>query len=638
MQSRRTFLKAAGICFGSFWLSGCDQGGINTQSVQKLPNILWLTCEDLSPWIGCYGDANATTPNIDALAKKGTRYTNAYASAPVCAPARSCLITGVYATSLGTQHLRSSIKIPEHIRCFTEHLRNAGYYCTNNVKKDYNFQDVNAWDESSTQAHWRNRPNGKPFFSVFNFMITHQSRLNGSDAEWEAKYGSQLEASKRHDPSVMKIPPYYPDTIEIRKMWARYYDLATLMDQQVGQFLDQLKEDGLEEDTIIFWYSDHGSGIPRHKRDLRDSGLKVPLVIHVPDKYKYMAPIAAGQAADQLVSFVDFAPTVLSLAGVKIPDYMQGSAFLGDQEGRPRQFVYAHASRVDEAYDMARCVRDKRYKYIRNFLPHLPWVQPSAYPDNAEILRELRRALDTDEMNKIQSAMFEPRAAEELYDTQDDPYEIINLIESSQHQATADRLRDQLHQWMLDIRDTGLLPEAEMHIRSQGSTPYETMRNERVVPIKRILDAAETVGKKNPSERFVFLENDNAAVRYWGIVSIGQQPKQEWINVIRERLSDSSPNVRFAAAGILTRWSGSKEALEVLVRGLDDPRGPVALAAARELEWLRAGAMPVVAQIRAARDANFESNRNNDYKMFIDWALTYVLRYCGIEAEYLMKF
>ena len=298
------------------------------------PNILWLTCEDLSPRIGCYGDEFATTPNIDRLAREGIRYTNAFAMASVCSPARSCLITGIYPVTLGTQSLRAEVPIPATVRCYSEILRKAGYYCTNNVKEDYQFKTPpTAWDESSDTAHWRKGPKGKPFFSVFNCMSTHQSRVRMRGQEIAAQTKT-LPDALRHDPAKVPVPPYYPDTPEVRHDMANLYDLVTVMDLWVGDFLKQLEEDGLADDTIVFFYSDHGTGMPRHKRWLYDSGLHVPLVVRFPKKYAHLAPVALGQTVDQFVSFVDFAPTVLSLADVKIPGQHAGRRLSGPPHGR----------------------------------------------------------------------------------------------------------------------------------------------------------------------------------------------------------------------------------------------------------------------------------------------------------------
>ncbi len=639
--SRRDFIKTSAVFSGSALVGNCARHrSPEPCSTQDKPNIIWITCEDLSCWIGCYGDKQAYTPKIDALAAQGLRYDHAYASSPVCAPARSCLITGLYATSLGTQHLRSRIRIPDALRCFTEYLRAAGYYCTNNVKKDYNFKDVDAWDESSAQAHWRGRPLKKSFFSVFNIMTTHQGQLNGSDSAFYEKYGRHVPVDQRHEPARMRIPPYYPDTTEIRKMWARYYDLTTLMDRRVGEILAELEQDGLAEETIVFFFSDHGTGIPRHKRALYDSGLKVPFIVYAPEKYRHLIPQAAGQSTDQLVSFVDFAPTVLSLAGLDIPSAMQGQAFLGPGKTQARKYIYAHASRVDEAYDMARCVRDKRYKYVRNFLPHLPWVQPSAYPDKAEIMQALQRSRGQDDLTARQRAMWTARASEELYDTETDPQELTNLIDAPDHQIVARRLRRALRAWMLRTCDSGLFPEPEMHRRASGTTPYDMARSDRS-SLQEILVAANTVGSSEISRSVLLaqLGHRDAAVRYWTVIALTQlPPAPELSDAVRPLLQDKNPSVRYAVAGLFARWTHELSPLQILARGLNDQEETAALFAARELEHLGNRAQPVLGEIREARQANLSSSRTKDYRMFIDWALTETLRLCGQSTDYLMPF
>ena len=451
------------------------------------PNILWITCEDISPYLGCYGDPLAITPNLDRLAGRSIRYTNAYATAPVCSPSRSCLITGVYATSLGTQHLRSDIAIPRQIEPFPKLLRAAGYYCSNNFKEDYNFKDPTIWDDSSPTAHWRNRRAGQPFFSVFNITATHQGQINGSDEEFEEKYGSKLKPEERHDPRKIILPPYYPDTPMVRKIWARYYDLITIMDKQVGELLAQLETDALAESTIVFFFSDHGMGLPRFKRTLYDSGLRVPLMVRVPAPYQSWRPSrrAAGRISSSASSISP--RRCCPWRARRSRPHMQGQPFLGRAPAAPREYIVGAASRVDEAYEMSRCVRDKRYKYIRNFLPHLPYVQPSDYCDQAEIMQELRqrgrcgrawpgwRSCSGSRPSRWRSCTtrwsIRTRSA--------------TWPDSPEHQETLSQMRKRLRDWMLETKDTGLLPEAEMHIRAAGSTPYDMAHDPREVPRRR---------------------------------------------------------------------------------------------------------------------------------------------------------
>jgi uncharacterized sulfatase len=642
-HSRRDFLKTAGLYASGFALTGCRTGSRKAQinTVVEKPNILWITCEDTSPRLGCYGDELAITPNLDKLADEGIRYTKAFATAPVCAPSRSCLVTGVYATSLGTQHLRSEVKLPEKIKCFPEYLRAAGYYCSNNYKKDYNFIDVNVWDESSHEAHWRTRRPGQPFFSVFNFVSTHQGQINGSDEEFEEKYGSKLEPQERHNPAEISLPPYYPDTPFVRKIWARYYDLITFMDKQVGELLDELEADGLADNTIVFFYADHGLGIPRFKRTLYDSGLHVPLIVRFPERYQHLAPTQPGETIENLVSFVDFAPTVLSLVNLPIPDYMQGRAFLGPRSKSPRQYLFGASSRVDEAYEFSRCVRGERYKYIRNFFPHLPYVQPSQYCDQAEIMQELRRAVAEDELTPAQKLLWTAtKPTEELYDTIADPHEINNLVGRPETRAVLEKLSKTLRAWMLQTRDTGLLPEAEMHIRAEGSTPYTITRSARKYPQRRILAVADLVGKgpENIPRLIRFLSDSDSVVRYWAVIgldALGPQagPATEALEGV---LEDASPNVRFAAAGVLCRMGACNAALPVLADGLKEEREETVLYAAREIQRIGDAALPIVEQIREAKarcenpDGSF---KNNNHAMFIAWALKNALENCSQESD-----
>jgi len=637
--TRRDFLKAAGLNAVILAIPGCINAAKRPADgiSREKPNVLWITCEDINPYLGCYGDTFAFTPNLDKLAAEGTLYTNAYATAPVCAPARSCLVTGVYATSLGTQHLRSNVRLPKQVRCFPELLRAAGYYCSNNYKKDYNFTDINVWDESSQTAHWRKRKPGQPFFSVFNFTSTHQGQINGSDEDFFARYRSKLKPEECHDPAKVPLPPYYPDTPIVRKIWTRYYDLITFMDKQVGDLLGRLRDDGLADNTIVFFFADHGLGVPRHKRTLYDSGLHVPLIIRFPARYQSIAPVKPGRKTDRLVSFVDFAPTVLSLTGLPVPGYMQGDAFLGDQAGPPRKYVFGAASRVDEVYEMSRCVRDKRYKYIRNYMPHLPYVQPSEYPDRADIMAELRRVVKEGGLTDTQKLFFQPdKPVEELYDTLADPHEIRNLADSSGHQRILERMRKVHRKWMAETRDTGLLPEAQMHILAEGSTPYEIARpSSKKYRLPCALLAADLVGKSPEAlpKMLELLNVPQPAVRYWAVVAISALNSQAApaAEKLTELLVDSSPNVRFAAAGALCKLDLCENALPVLAKGLQEKRETVVLHAAREIQSIGSKAQPIVEQIKQAqaRCKNPDgSYKNNNHAMFIDWALKYALQNC----------
>lgn len=436
-------------------------------SAPARPNILWISTEDISPDLGCYGDKHAVTPTIDRLSAEGVRFTRCFTHAGVCAPSRSGLITGCYPPSIGTHHMRCKGVPPDYVRCFPEYLRLAGYYCTNNVKTDYQFDvPATAWDENSNKADWRGRDKGQPFFSVINFTTTHESQIR-SPGDATKKLVEKLSPEQRHDPAKMIVPPFYPDTPVVRRDIANYYDNITAMDGQVAAVLKRLEEDGLAEDTIVWFWGDHGRGMPRYKRWLYDTGTRVPLVVHVPEKWrKHVRPdnpdaLKPGSTIDDLTAFVDFAPTVLSLAGLPKHEHFQGQAFFGPHRAeKPRDYVFGHRDRMDETYDLIRTVRDKRFRYVRNFMPWQPYSQDIAYMNEMPTMQEWRRLHAANELSGPQADWFrKTKPVEELYDTELDPYEVNNLAEDPRFVVTLERLRLRLESWMREIGDVGLIPE-----------------------------------------------------------------------------------------------------------------------------------------------------------------------------------
>ena len=381
----------------------------------KSPNILWISCEDISCELGCYGYPNISTPDLDRLAAQGLRYSNAYTAAPVCAPNRSTIITGMYANSIGSSHMRTTSTgyeyecvPPPYVRCFTEYLRAAGYYCTNNSKTDYQFAPpVTAWDQNgSKHGDWAGRAPGQPFFSVINLFTTHESKIR-----------TPLEKDPVKDPASVELPPYYPDTPLVRRDMARYLDNIETMDRQVGEILERLERDGLADNTIVMFWSDHGRGLPRGKRWIYDSGIQVPVIVRYPGK------IAPGSVSGRLISSVDFGPTVLSLTGLDIPVHMQGRPFLGPKSAPERDYIFAFRDRMDETYDMIRAVRDKRYKYIRNYHPEKPYAQAIAYMDLMPTLQEWRRLFAEGKLEGPQKLFFaDTKPVHELYDCDADPH------------------------------------------------------------------------------------------------------------------------------------------------------------------------------------------------------------------------
>jgi len=450
--------KAGGIFSLVMLSASCNENADETKDrLPAKPNILCLTVEDISPMLGCYGDTLAHTPNIDELAAEGVLFTNAFTTAGVCAPSRSALITGMYHSSIGANHMRTSSKIegqvpyeavpPAVVKCFTEFLRADGYYCTNNAKTDYQFKTpVTAWDESSTRAHWRNRPEGMPFFSIFNHMTTHESQVWG----------------RANDPVTVPqewvtVPPYYPDTKMAREDVARVYSNIAVMDREIGDIIAQLKADGLYNNTIIIFYSDHGGPLPRQKREIYDSGLKVPLIIRFPNAQH------AGMVVDDLVSFVDIPPTILSIAGISIPAYMQGQAFWGEQKEPAREYIFAARDRMDGQYDMRRAIRDNEYKLIKNFFPEKGAYLDIEFRKNLGMMKELLYLKNQGRLDAHQMQWFRTtKEPIELYDIQKDPHEMENLANNPEYTDVVQRMTADLEAWMKETDDKGMLTEKQL--------------------------------------------------------------------------------------------------------------------------------------------------------------------------------
>ena len=430
------------------------------------PNIIWLVAEDQSPeFFPMYGNTVVKLPYLNGLAQDGMVFENAYSPVPVCAPARSALITGLYPTTLGTHNMRTynaykeenqpSIGIPsysppapEGVKMFTEYLREAGYYTTNNAKEDYNFKKNSAaWDESSPQAHWKNRNPNQPFFAVFNFGISHESQI------W-----NQGEKPLLVDPLLLTVPPVFPDTPEIRKDLAVNYSNLIRLDQQIGKIIEQLKAEGLYKNSVLFFYGDHGGPFPRYKRALYETGIKVPLIIKFSDQKN------ASTRNEDFISFIDFAPTVLSLAGIKPPTVMQGKAQFGPfQSEKKSEYIFASSDRFDEQVDRVRAVRYGKFKYIRNFNPEISNALPVLYREQMPIMQQLNRMWEAGVLEPEVSAWFEtPKPWEELYNLENDPYELNNLAEEISLQDTLEFLRNRLEQWIVETKDLGQFPEKEL--------------------------------------------------------------------------------------------------------------------------------------------------------------------------------
>lgn len=543
------------------------------------PNILWIVSEDNSPFFGCYGDEFATTPTFDKLAKEGVLYENAFANAPVCAPARSTIITGMYPPSMGTQNMRSTYRTPESIKFFPEYLRKAGYYTSNNSKEDYNMiKPAGVWDESSKEAHYKNRKEGQPFFAIFNLTVSHESSIHKSIPNDKL----------RHDPAKVTLPPYHPDTPEMRHDWAQYYDKIEDLDGQVSEILIELEEAGLAENTIVGYYGDHGGVIARSKRFVYESGTHVPMIWRFPKKYEHLAPAKPNSKIDRLVSFVDLAPSVLSLVGVEIPTYMHGKAFLGNQDTTPREYVHLFRGRMDERIDMVRAVRDKKFRYIKNYMPHRIYGQYIEYLWRAPSCKSWEDSFKAGECNEAQSAFWNQKPPEELYDVTLDPWEVNNLAGDSKYTEVLERMRKETNRWMTEIRDTGLMPEGEMS--TKNSTQYSfDFAHSNAYHIPEILKAANVAtlrDRSNLRELKEFMEHENATVRYWGATGcliLGMEADSAKNNLLK-LLKDQNADVRITAAEALCNIGKSDLAIPVLIEALSNENLMVRVHALNSLE------------------------------------------------------
>jgi arylsulfatase A-like enzyme len=565
--SRRGLLAAVGPTI--LIRARAQQGG-------RRPNILWISCEDAGSHLGCYGDRRAITPNLDRLAREGVRYRNAFTVAGVCAPSRSGIITGMYPSTLGSMHMRCKASLPAQVRCFPEFLRRAGYYCTNNTKTDYNFDHpAETWDESSPRAHWRNRRPGQPFFAVFNITVSHESRIP-QRGEAFARTTARLGPSDRQNPELLNIPPYHPDTPEARRDWANYYELVTAMDYEAGDRLRELNEDGLRNETIVFFWSDHGTGLPRAKRWLYDSGTRVPLIVRVPEKYRAYGQGRPGTVSHELISMIDLAPTVLSAAGIPLPEQFQGRAFLGESLGSPRQYVYGHRDRMDERYDIIRSVRDSRYRYIRNYEPWKPYYQFMSTAEQGPTMQELRRLHAAGALRQAAAQfMADSKPPEELYDLRRDPHEIRNLAGDRSYREVLERFREAHESWMDQTGDLGLLPESELEIRERElGSRYAILRqpgteglNQRLRQLARLASGGE---EGAAALREALKHEKDAAARYWAATGLGNLREKAGpaAEDLRAALADSSWAVRIASARALLRLGRAGLAEPVLLDAL----------------------------------------------------------------------
>lgn len=618
------------------------------------PNFLWLTWEDVGPHLHCCGDEYSVTTNFDQLAKRGCVYDNCWASAPVCAPARTAIISGVCPTSSGAEHMRSMSRMPVGWKMFPGYLRDAGYYCSNNFKEDYNLpKPEGTWDKSGgdevgagrgrggaaggpawpsalpplhpSNGHWRDRKPGQPFLSVFNDLISHESQI----------FRSAQNPQLHHDPAKSWLAAFEPDTPEMRRDWAQYHDLLTAEDARHQVMLDQLQQDGLTGDTIIVVTSDHGCGVARYKRMPYDSGLHVPMIMVFPEKYRHLAPkdYVPGGHSDRLIGTIDLAPTMLSLAGVQPPEFYHGKAFAGPFEVPPREYLHGMRGRMDERYDLMRSTRDKRYIYIRNYNPHKIYGQHVEYAWQLPSTPVWERLYSEGKLEPPQTYFWQTKPPEELYDLGTDRSEVHNLASSPEHRPTLERFRKEHHRYELEVKDVGLLPEGEMHARAEGSTPYEMGHDPKRFPVERILAAADLASSGRPdatAELQKAMADPDCGVRYWGTMGAlirGAEEVTKTQASLRKAMKDQSPHVRIAAAEALGRYGLEEDlqsALDLLIGLADSEKNNsyIAIHALNAITALGKKAAPLKQQIAALTlvDPKSPSRVNQEYAVkAVNW-------------------
>ena len=532
------------------------------------PNILWITSEDNGiSWVSSYGSTNARTPNIDQLAAEGFRYSYCFDNAAVCAPTRSCWITGMYGISNGTQPMRSRNEIPhDRISYYPDLLRKAGYHTSNPGKTDYNIggrDDYDAWDVgkgAGTIYGWKKRQANQPFFAVVNIGDSHESRAHGDNE------------NTRNNPAAMRLFSYHPDLPEIRKTYAKYADAVERMDEKVGKCLAELEKDGLSDSTIVIYNSDHGGVLARSKRFCYSSGIHCPLVVRVPEKFKHLYPAnQPGEVIDRLVSFVDMPKTWLSLAGAEIPDTFQGTVFLGKGIEQEPAYHLAFRERADERLDCVRVIRDKRYAYHKNYMPYAPAGQHLAYLWKAEATPAWEQHHREGKTNEITGRFFEPRVSEEFFDNEKDFDNVYNLIKAKRHQERIAKLKHALRQRQLELYDSGLLPE-QMRVRrakENGLTIYDMVRDEKLYPLATYLDAADLALARDKTnlDTFVdYLSHEDEGLRWWGIVGLHllDQQSAPAISALKAALSDDAHEIRMMAAWTLVKLGQSDQAITCL--------------------------------------------------------------------------
>lgn len=570
-------------------------------------NIVWIVIEDASPHIGCYGETAIETPHMDQLARDGIRCDQAFVTAPVCSPSRSAMVSGMYQMTLGAHNHRSQTlsgkgmggpdyhrSYPAPIKLIPELFSEAGYFVTNKRKTDYNFVEQS---ELYDGTDWKQAPADQPIFAQF--------QLSG---------GKNRRAPDRTDASKVELPPYYPDHPVIRQDWMKYLDSWAQTDVEVGEILAELDEAGRLDSTAVFLWSDHGVSHLRGKQFLYEEGVRVPLIIRLPDGEQ------AGVVREDIIEHIDIAAASLALAGIEIPDYMQGRDFLAANH-RPRDHAFAGRDRCDETVDIIRGIRDERYKYIRNFMSHVSHAQPSQYKDGKEIVQTLRGLDAEGALNDLQARPFaHRRPPEELYDLLNDPNETMNLASDPEHRKRLESMRELTYERITQERDMGLIPEPILEeLGREAGSKYQAFLNvDRSGQINRLIDVI-TVGEANDVNALLaFAESKDASTRYWAAVWLGVNRAEQSKAKLEELAVDSIPAVRVAASQALVKL-GYDEWVENLVRHIEDPNYLVGMYALRAIEELGDAGNPYKAEVAAAQESPYEFSRRIARRLTGKW-------------------
>ena len=572
-------------------------------------NVVWIVIEDASAHIGCYGETLIETPNIDRMAREGIRCKNAFVTSPVCSSSRSAMVSGMYQTTLGVHNHRSqtssgkgggnanyydSYKVPKSVKLIPELFRDAGYFVTNKSKTDYNFIPTSKLYHGSD---WKKAPADQPIFAQF--------QLSG---------GKNRKAKSQADPDKVVLPPYYPAHPTLRQDWAKYLDSWVKTDEEVGRILEDLKKGGRLDSTAVFLWTDHGVSHLRGKQFLYEEGIRVPMIIRLPKKQR------VGKERDDLLEHIDVAACSLKLAGIKIPNYVQGRDFLA-ADYKPRKFVFAARDRCDETVDVLRCVRDSRYKYVRNFMSHVPHAQPSQYKDGKKILQVIRGLRKEGKLNEQQSRPFAPRRPpEELYDLQTDPHELVNLATDPTHRDRLATMRKALHQRMTETRDMGLIPEPILEDvgREAGNKYLAFLKTDHSKQTRRLIEVI-TAGEANEAAKLLdFAKSADPSTRYWAAVWLGVNKTAKSKSTLLKLTSDTVPAVRVAAAQALCKL-GDMDYLKRLVEHIKDPNLLVGMFALRAIEELGDAGKVHREAIAAAQKSKYEFSRRIARRLTGKW-------------------